>query len=203
MKENSISLSGKQVDFAGTVKQTFSFLIQDYGMECTAERKNSFIKVCYASKDVFLYVHFDTYSYELGLEVGLLSVGSKESCFYSLAEVLEVVLGKDHEYTTFCQSSTKDGVEEYIKHFSEIVKNHYEPALQNRKDFFECLALAKSASAELSMRNLRLQDVRKEAAEAWDNKDYSRLVELYEPIRSELTNAELKKLDYALKQKQL
>jgi hypothetical protein len=47
------------------------------------------------------------------------------------------------------------------------------------------------------MKRLEMGNVRNEAEIAWREKNYERLVDLFEPVASDLTPSEIKKLDYA------
>ena len=44
-----------------------------------------------------------------------------------------------------------------------------------------------------------LKQAKKIASEAWKNKDYSKFVEVFEPVSNELSASEKKKLEYARK----
>lgn len=49
------------------------------------------------------------------------------------------------------------------------------------------------------IKNQELMQARQAAADAWEKRDYAKMVKLFEPIANELTPSECKKLEYSRK----
>jgi hypothetical protein len=197
MQNISSSLSREQLGFAQTVNAEFSFLIHDYNMKCVRTEPTL---IRYESNCIFIEVYHESNSYELGIEVGLIPSSNERTSSYGLGDVLETVLGKEHNLTTFYQSSTVDGVKQSVNDLAKIVRQYYGPLLSGDKDVFKQLELVSNQRSEELMRDRMAKSVREKAARAWENKDYKGLIELYQSIKPDLTVSELKKLEYARKQ---
>jgi len=180
--------------FAHEVEQAFDFLVDDYDMRCV---ESGHTLVSYESKLVFVDIYHEPISYELRVEIGLASDDRSDS--YSLAEVLQAFLGEGHGHTTFYQSSSPEGVRDSVKSLAELLHKYYGPALRGEQSAFESIELASRRIAEKLMLDMKQRDIRAKAIKAWQAKDYATLAQLYESIKSNLTNAEKGKLEYALK----
>ena len=186
--------------FEETSKSAFNFLVTDYEMQRTVRKKTSFVKIRYRRSPVFLDVWFDTYSYEIGIDTGLVSKFGKEKYSYGMAEVLEAVLGHNHKITTFYQSSNPEGVRECVQSLAAVVERHYQPALKGDKNVFRNIDLVQAGMSKGLMQEMKLSSIRKEASKAWQKKEYQKVAELYGRIQQHLTPSEAKKLEYAGKQ---
>jgi hypothetical protein len=185
-----------KLGFVSATKKAFLFLTEEYGMRCV---KSNAEFVSYKSDKVFLRIWHEPLSYELYVRIGLVSRNKETS--YGLEDVLEMVLGIDHNVTTFYQASTLNKVENSVSDMANVVKKYYQPFLRGQRESFALLATVATARAEKITKNLMLQQMREKASLAWQKKNYSKVIEIYGPYRSELTSSEVKKLEYSLKHK--
>jgi len=81
-----------------------------------------------------------------------------------------------------------------------LVKKYRAPFLAGSAAFYHDLARANERASIAYEREQISKRIRKEADAAWDAKDFTRVLELYEPIREVLTEIETKRLAYAQKQ---
>jgi hypothetical protein len=97
------------------------------------------------------------------------------------------------------QVSSREGVQRLVPRVAELLKEYGDPFLNGDPAFYRRLDEAnRRASAEYTWQQL-LQDTRKSADTAWSGKNYSRVVELYQTMRDELSNIEANRLAYAEK----
>ena len=83
--------------------------------------------VRFESKTVFVDIYHGRGSYELGFEIGLLSL-DKES-WVTLNEIIELAGAQKETGYTFYQVSTQKGVEEFVPKLAELVKKYAKNAL--------------------------------------------------------------------------
>jgi hypothetical protein len=98
------------------------------------------------------------------------------------------------------QVSSREGVQEFVLKVAALVEKYAIPFLRGKEDAY-CAALesrAKRYADEVKDGNLRV--VRSRADVAWQANDQAQVVELYDSIREDLTEVEVKKLAYAEQQ---
>jgi hypothetical protein len=100
---------------------------------------------------------------------------------------------------TFFQESSKDQVRKLVRKLAEYVKKYAKPVLDGHHEIFEKMRILRKDKSDAYIREVELQNIREKADIAWKQKDYAKFVELYNPVKDDLTLAEGKKLDYAQK----
>lgn len=186
-----------RLGFAEQVLRSFSFLTKEYDFR-VVKTEPTFIR--FESSSVFVNIYHGRASFELGFEIGRLNDGSgKEESPHSLRTILELMGAQEGTGYTFLQASTQDRVKEFVPKLASLVKRYAAPALGGDPSTFEQLMDTDSHISHRLHQEMRLKDVRKRAAEAWQSRDYALLVDLYESIFEQLTPAEMKKLEYVKK----
>lgn len=175
--------------FPETVEDEFSFL-KEYGFQIK-QREQTFVK--YESKDVFVNIFHGRVSYEIGLQVGLLSSGNVSG--YGLRSVIGFTdpdIAKKYRYYT---TGTHDGVKRGVREIAKLLKTYGDKALRGDSVMFQWL----NNYIEKYWAERKAAQIRPKAEEAFRTKDYSKAADLYKSIEGCLTSAEEKKMKYALK----
>lgn len=186
----------EQLGFKEAVLAGFQFL-RTYGLKPVKEEVTL---VRYESKKVFVNVYHGRASFEIGIEVGRRDRPERYGLGYMVAWA-----GKDAWEAegfgrgTMFQVSSGEGVGEFVPKVAELVKKYGAPFLLGDPGFYNELEKANQrASAEYTKRQL-LETTRRHAESAWSEKNYAQVVDLYRPIREDLTGIEARRLAYAEK----
>lgn len=183
--------------FAEQALSAFDFLKKEYDFH-VVEAEPTFVR--YESPSVFVNIYHGRASFELGFEVGRLSDETgKEEQPYSLSMIIELMGAQDETGYTFLQASTQERVKEFVPKLASLVKSYAASALKGDPSTFKQLAVTRSQMSDQLHKDMKLRDVREQAAKAWQTKNYVKLADLYESIFEDLTPAEIKKLDYVNK----
>ena len=185
-----------QIGFKDAVLSNFKFL-SDFGLRGVEEKVTL---VRYESSDVFLNVYHGRASYELGVEIGRLREPDTRVSIFDVLRCAGAEKAEGFRQHVVFQVSSKEAVREFVPKLAALVKKYAIPLLRGDEDAYR-IALesrAKRYAKEVKEGNLRI--VRSKADAAWQAKDYAQVVELYRPVRVDLTEAEAKKLAYAERQ---
>jgi hypothetical protein len=186
----------EELGFAEAVAGEFAFL-EEKGFRRT---RSSATLVRYESERVFVNVYHGRASYELNVEIGLRTASPDEpERPFSIAEIIELRRGQHEKGFTPPQSTMPEGMQEFVSQLASMVERDAEPSLTGDALFFEQLSRFRVEKSDAYLRELKLKNARRAANAAWHDKDYARVIELYEPLQAALTPAELKKLAYARK----
>ena len=182
--------------FPEEVKANCNYLVANHGFRCLVAEASL---VRYESDCIFINVYHGRSSCEIGLEIGrVVSVGELEEA-YNISWLIKLIdPAKAADYRLFV-ATTPDLVKKGVSQLCELFKKYVGKALFADESAFELLEKKKEAWKEFYEKEVLADQVRPKANEAFHNKNYSEAVFLYESIRSELTPAELKKMEYARK----
>jgi hypothetical protein len=95
------------------------------------------------------------------------------------------------------QVSSREGVQEFVPKLAALVKKYAAPFLRGDRTAFDSAFEIRSERAKNYAKEVNLRSVRGKTEAAWHAKDYAQVVELYGPVREDLTEVEAKKLAYA------
>jgi len=184
-----------KLEFKEEVLNNFDFLITEYRFNCV---KTEVTRVRYESPKVFINIYHGHASYELGFEIGLRhsSVHQNEPKF-TLSEIIELAGALDETNYTYYQVSTQKGIKEFVPKIAELVKQFAKSALLGDILTFEKLELIQKQRSDKYLSKMEINRIRPKAEEAWHNKRYKEFIELYEPVKDDISPAEVKKLEYA------
>jgi|GEM_PF-1071444 len=182
----------EELRFSEITRTAFRFLIDEFGFEFV-ESDATYVR--YHTGLVFLNVYHGRRSYEIDVEIGRLS--RPDTRQYRLADVLGAIAGLEDKRETYLQASNVDSVEQGVHAAASLVRSHYGPLLRGDEFTFGVVgAYVARVDADYT-REVVQRPVRDAANDAWRSKDYEKVSELYRSIRTDLTDVEKKRLDYA------
>lgn len=173
----------------------FNFLINDYGFRCT---HSDTYHVRFESKVVFVEIHYDGQrSFEMDFSLGLLGdlYEGKERPFY-LAELIEFSTPDDDQKFPIMQASKPEKIVRLMPKLADLAKAYAKEFLFGDEIRFKNLSDLREKKCNQYVLEKKLKDVRAAVQKAWDDRDYARVIELYEPVRKHITPSELKRLEY-------
>lgn len=192
------TISRRALHFAETVGEEFGFLAAS-GFELV-QSQPTFVR--FESRRAYVNVYHGRRSFELGLEIGPLQTTRLEESPFSMSEIVRLAEPEDSGgYRNFA-TRTVEGVNEGVRRLASLLRGYVESGLLRDPGVFARLGRQRAAWSEELARSVDLAQLRRELDPAWHAKDYSRVVELLEPLRAALTPSELKTLAFAKKRLQ-
>jgi len=152
--------------------------------------------VRFESERAYVLVYYDAESFEIGLEIGPLNgVGER----YPMSAIMRLVdPDKAGEYRDYA-ADTRMGVAHGVCLLAVQFRGYVEAGLLDDPKVFERLREVSESWKRQYAKDVRLTKVRNELDSAWREKNYRKVVELLEPILSDLTPSERKKLELSRK----
>lgn len=182
--------------FQEAVLASFEFL-SNYGLK-PKKKEATFVR--YESKRVFVDVYHGRSSFEIGVQVGRKDRKEKYGLDYIVAWAGQGAWESEgFGRGTMFQVSTPAAVEPMVPKVAELLKKYGDRFLEGDAGFYNDLEVANERASQEYTRRLIVERTKSQAGCAWTEKDYARVVDLYQPIREELTQIELKRLAYAEK----
>jgi hypothetical protein len=185
-----------QLGFKDAVLFHFKFL-SDFGLHLV-EEKLTFVR--YESSEVFVNVYHGRASYELGVEIGRLKEPQAKLSIFDVVRWAGAEKAEGFGQHVMFQVSSREGVEEFVPKLATLVRKHAIRLLRGGEDAYHIALESRARRYADEMKEGNLRVVRSKADTAWQAKDYVRVVEVYGPVREELTEVEAKKLAYAEQQ---
>ena len=182
-----------QLGFQDAVREYFAFVENEYGFKCVF---SDVYIVKYESRKAYLKIYHEKLSYELNLEVGLISKDNKNRMNANIKEILE--FSRTNE-KTFYQASNRSGVYDTIEKFAIYMKEYAQDALNASLPYFSNINEFKMQERIYSLQVLKLETVESNAKAAWNNKDYETVIEEYSQVENQLNALQIKRLAYARK----
>ncbi|TMP32586.1 hypothetical protein [Pseudoalteromonas rubra] len=186
------------IDFENLVNNEFKFLENKYGFSCVS---SSLEAARYESSDIFVAIRYDANrSYELGVEIGQLkALFNGQERPFSLNEVLRIHKLKEAGIHSAVQASSHEAVANCLTKMASQLSQYGSDLLSNDVFAYKRLAVQREKECNDYELQTKLLHIRSDAQTAWKNKDYKQVIALFEPVKDELSDAELKKLNYAQK----
>lgn len=184
----------EKLRFNQVVEREFRFLIDDYKYRLV-KSESTFVR--YESKSYFMNIYHGRISYEIGVEIGDHLVGWWD--YISPSGILNYVMGPDHGITTYFQASTREAVENCVVKLAGTIRKYCMDVASGDQKAIDAIIEAQGKRNEEYTRQVVQEPVRREAEQAWRDKDYSKVVSLYGSIKEDLSEIEMKKLEYAQK----
>src|SRR5690242_2807854 len=183
--------------FSEAVRLAFRFLIEDFFFSLI---KEDVTYVRYESQTVFVNVYHGRASYELNVEIGERVIGERrpENPF-TIGEILQVINPQQYADYRPYQATTSESVEKFVYELAHLVRKYAKPALLGEQEFFQQVHERRHQNSNKLLLTWELNRVRRDVEIAWREKNYRRVVEIYNPLKEHLTPAEAKKLEYAKK----
>jgi hypothetical protein len=181
--------------FPEAVKSSFKFLVDDFSFRCVREDA-TFVR--FESNVVFVNVYHGRISFELNVEIGELAEGLPENPF-TIGEILHLVNAKEAANYRPFQVHTFDSVKKFVSEIARLTKEYASPPLSGDHMFFHRLSELRTQRSNEYLKGIRLNRTRTDVEAAWHQKNYPRVIELYDSMHEDLTPAEAKRLAYAKK----
>jgi len=181
--------------FADLVKNCFGFL-EDLSFAYTWDGGFS---VRFNSSTVFVAVVYDaTRSYELRIEIGLQAgiVRPIERPF-SVSELLRVAGRPDLAEATSLIQARPDEVGDRLEWLANVLSKHGQEFLNGELEVFNALDEQREADCRAYAARSEVLYAKREAAKAWNEKNYGEVVRQLDPIKEYLAASEQKRLEIA------
>ena len=147
-------------------------------------------RVGYEGSDLSLVVFHDRLSYELGLHLSRPSREEEVQRPYTVSDLMRLTYpAQASEYRRFAATSVESVRLGTQKLASELVQ-YGEPALRGSADFYERLAAARADAIAKFGQEVGDRQVRRQAEEAWQRKDYRAVIAAYAQIEGRLSRVE-------------
>jgi hypothetical protein len=196
--ENNEDFSRSQLCFASEALSNFRFLIDDYDFTCTSVDTTL---VRYESEFIFVHIYHGRRSYELNVEIGKLETSPDiQENGYTIGEIMDLFEVRSNLKFTFFQASNKTQVQRLLQKLAEYVQMYAKPILEGDYEIFKKLQILRQKKSDAFIKDMNLTKSREIAEIAWKEKNYSKVIEIYESIKGDLSSIESKKLSYAMKQ---
>lgn len=188
------------LNFSEVVTRRFSFLTTEYKFKLVESSEHL---VRYESDKIFVNVRYDRdRSYELDVEIWERNVLPEEQDRpFSLAEALRNNGAPEESLYRCIQASTQPVLEAFIDSLADSLRRYGEEFLIGNKRAFAELGDQRDRECSVYAIDQKLVAVRRSAEEAWRDKNYVKIIALYESIEAYITPSERKKLVYARNKK--
>jgi hypothetical protein len=197
MLKTDVSPSRARLGFPQAVTAAFNFLVEDYSFRCV-KRDHTFVR--FESKATFINVYHGRSSFELNVEIGELKACEQDSeIAFTIGEILYSVKAPEADNYRPYQVHTTDLINKFVNELADLVKKYAVPALTGDRFFFQEVAKDQADRSNEYLREMAHRRTRSEVEAAWRQKDFGRVVNLYNSILESLTPAEAKRLAYAKK----
>jgi hypothetical protein len=182
-----------KLGFREAVLSSFKFLTE-IGLH-PVDEKVTFVR--YESSEVFINVFHGRASHEINVEIGRLKDPKKTLSIGSIVEWAGAYKAEGFGQRVMFQVSTREGVQEFVPKLAALVKKYAIPLLRNDDSAWGAALDLQGRRWNEYVKEVNLTVLREKAEAAWHAKDYIRVLELYDPVRQDLSEVEAKKLAYA------
>lgn len=184
----------EDLDFNQSARTSFQFLINDYGFKLV---KSELTMIRYETDLLFVNIYHGRSSYELGFECGLKSKG--EESRYRLPTIIKGLLGNAQNIQTSHQASNKEAIINGLRKIANMVRENCNSILKAEDIAFTQIEKAALAEGRELSYKYTIEPIKEKAEQAWKDKDFKKVINLYNSIKNNLTDLEIKRLKYAYK----
>ena len=189
--------ANQHVVFEEEVRKHFHFLETDYGFHLSHVKNiGPITSVRYESTKVYVSLYHGPPAYEVGMSFGRIGVDDVAGA-YSF-ELGDLILLERCRTWIWNPANTND-VYGSLAEYARLLRECGSDCLQGSEFVFTQMKKKREELIQNWKQEERINNVKREAIEAWSQKDYERVVKLYESISASLTAVETKKLEYARK----
>lgn len=182
--------------FRESAAEAFSFLVERYGFQLIC-RDSTLVR--WESGSIFLNVYHGRSSYELHIEVGQRDRDGESDRPFTLEELMRLNSPSDAKKFRYFASRTPQGVRRGLAQLADLLVQHGDAVLRGDLGVFSRLRAQRRTWRHDFVREGHLERVRTVAELARQRGDWPELARLYAEIAQDLTPAEAKRLEYALK----
>ena len=185
------------------VQSNFQFLVEDYGFELSEieQRGSGYIALKYLSEEVFVSFYYGSPGFELDFSIGRVGIEDKSDNEGFTSNDL-IFLSDDARWLDYklYSAHSYENLVKCLPKLAALLKICGANCLKGDPSSYDKILFEKKRSVNQWGKEQELMQAKKEASEAWKNKDYNKLIEVFEPVANELSASEKKKLDYARRQ---
>lgn len=186
------TIDRQSLHFAEMVERNFAFLAA-HGFK-RVQSEPTFVR--FESGCLYLNVYHGRQSYEIELEIGPCGTSNAS---YSMSDLIRLLEPKKaDEYRRYAAHIAKD-VAKGVERLASLFRRYVDAGVFDDGKIFERLQKNRNAAVHDYWKETALTHARQQLDVAWHAKNYAKIIELLEPLRSDLTSTELKKLKYAKK----
>jgi catechol 2,3-dioxygenase-like lactoylglutathione lyase family enzyme len=178
--------------FAEHVEEAFAFLTES-GFRLVVRTAR---QMRYETNRVFVTVEWDPRSGELNVFFGLQPTQGEPGGL-ALGDLLAMEGVDVSERRMPFQVADEAELRPFVRKLAEDMRNYAQPALSGDRMFYRRLKAFRDGRAQANMHEMKLRHVRSTVEEAWQQRDFAKVTELYASIEDDLTDAERAKLAYA------
>jgi hypothetical protein len=184
-----------QLRFEEAVLSAFTFLVAEYGFAQTSGNSSC---VTFARDGVIVTVEQDRRSFEVTAFVERQGIAER----FSVWEIARLAHAPSVTEHTFLQASTAQAVQGVVPRLAQLLREHGRAALRGDLGFFARLRELQINESGRFLQEGRLRWIREQLREAWDRRNYQRVVDLLSEVEPILSPSEREKLAYARRQLQ-
>lgn len=183
-------------------KTNFAFLTEKYGFRLSDIEKvdGRYIALKYLSERVFFNLYYGSPGFELDFNIGRVGIEDKPGHEgFTSGDV--VLLGDNEKWTGYklYSAHSYENLRKCLPKLSELLKTCGASCLKGDSSAYEKMLFERKRKINEWCNEQELKQAKKAASVAWENKDYSKFIEIFEPVVNALSPSEKKKLEYARK----
>jgi hypothetical protein len=165
-------------------KKHFSFLREEYNMSVVKSQHDECVK--FKSDSAYVNIWFDKYSLEIYM-------GTRNEHYQlSLREVMQYQTGSGRDAAYMAADEEK--LDRGLRKLSDYTRRYCHEALCGNAEFYQAIIKSQEElNKELAVKN-KAKYIESLAREAWDEKDYNKVIEIYTPILDNLSPIQQKRL---------
>lgn len=182
-------------------KESFKFLTEKYGFRLAKVEKveGKYIVLHYLSETVFLNLFYGSPSYELDFSFGRIGKSGKpKNESFSSSDLASVCYGEDRGYRLFSANSYENLLK-CVPKLADLLKGYGGGFLEGNSQSYEKILFETKQKLNKWYNEQELKQARKDASVAWENKEYFKVINIFESIFNDLSPSEKKKLEYSRK----
>lgn len=201
--ENQITFpEDRFVVYEKLAKVNFAFLTEKYGFRLSNIEKmdGRYIVLQYLSERVFVNLYYGSPSFELDFIIGRIGIEDKpDNEGFTSGDL--VSLGDNEKWASYklYSAHSYENLYKCLPKLAELLESFGASCLKGDASPYEKMLFEKKRKVNQWCNEQELKQAKKAASIAWENKDYSKFIEIFEPVINALSPSEKKKLEYARK----
>ncbi len=181
----------ERLGFADAVGKYIGPVLADRGFACI-ETTSCFVK--FTSPNVSLVVFHDPFSFQIDVVYARVDALLQR---YVLHNMLEAAFVPGHKEYALFQASEPDRVIAVVKTIAELLRKYGGGVLVGDLAEYQRIGEFVRQKSEAFTKEVVQSPIRNAAEDAWQERDFAKVIDLYKQIEADLTKIERKRLEYA------